>query len=74
MLTRKKFALLSLRVATPAMGYPAAIAVRGLGPRPYLRHPLLVLVGKLRAKLVDSALAPKYLAPESGVGLRLLGS
>lgn len=36
-------------------------------------HYLRVLVGKLRVKLGDSALHPRYIATEPGVGLRFVG-
>ena len=36
-------------------------------------HYLRILVAKLRAKLNDNAVQPKYIVTEPGVGLRFLG-
>ncbi len=35
-------------------------------------HYLRILVGKLRSKLGDNAIQPRYIATEPGVGLRFL--
>ena len=74
-LTRKEFALLSLLVANAGRVVTQPQLLRDVWGPTHTEdtHYLRVLVGKLRAKLGDSALAPKYLATEPGVGLRFLG-
>ncbi|PZP63600.1 response regulator [Pseudoxanthomonas winnipegensis] len=74
-LTRKEFALLSLLVANAGRVVTQPQLLREVWGPTHTEdtHYLRVLVGKLRAKLGDSALAPKYLATEPGVGLRFLG-
>lgn len=73
-LTRKEFALLSLLVREPGRLVTQSRILRELwGPTHQQdAHYLRILVGKLRQKLGDSASAPRHIATEPGVGLKLL--
>ncbi len=74
-LGRKEFALLALLVSHPGRVITQPQAMRQLwGPtHDQDTHYLRVLTAKLRHKLGDSAVAPRYIATEPGVGLRFLG-
>ena len=71
-LTRKEFALLALLVGQPERLVTQAQILREVwGPtHEEDAHYLRILVGKLRQKLHDNALAPRYIQTEPGVGLR----
>lgn len=73
-LTRKEFALLSLLVQQPGRLMTQSQLLREMwGPTHQEdAHYLRVLVGKLRHKLGDDALSPRYIITEPGVGLRFV--
>jgi two-component system KDP operon response regulator KdpE len=75
-LTRKEFALLSLLLANAGRVVTQPQLLREVWGPTHAEdtHYLRILVGKLRHKLGDSALAPRYIATEPGVGLRFLGA
>ncbi|TDR38711.1 two-component system KDP operon response regulator KdpE [Tahibacter aquaticus] len=74
-LARKEYALLALllqhagRVVTQPQLLRELWGPTHQGDTHYLR----VLVGKLRGKLGDEAVSPRYIATEAGVGLRFIG-
>ncbi len=74
MLSRKEFSLLSLLVGQPGRLVTQTQILRQMwGPtHEEDTHYLRILVGKLRHKLGDNALAPRYIATEPGVGLRFI--
>jgi two-component system KDP operon response regulator KdpE len=75
-LTRKEYAVLALlvrhagRVVTQPQILREVWGPTHVGDTHYLR----ILVGKLRSKLGDDPAAPRWIATEPGVGLRLVGS
>jgi two-component system KDP operon response regulator KdpE len=73
-LTRKEFALLSILVKHPNHIVTQSQLLKDMwGPTHEEDvHYLRILVGKLRHKLGDDALTPKYIVTEPGVGLRFL--
>ncbi len=73
-LSRKEFALLSLLVRQPGRLVTQTQILRQMwGPtHEQDTHYLRVLVGKLRHKLGDNALVPRYIVTEPGVGLRFI--
>lgn len=73
-LTRKEFALLSLLVCNAGRVVTQPQLLREVWGPSHTQdtHYLRILVGKLRHKLGDSALTPRYIATEPGVGLRFL--
>lgn len=75
-LTRKEFALLSLLVANAGRVLTQPQLLREVWGPTHTEdtHYLRVLVAKLRTKLGDSALQPRYLVTEPGVGLRFVGA
>lgn len=74
MLSRKEYALLAVLVAHAGRVVTQPQILRELwGPgHQEDTHYLRILVGKLRQKLGDDAAAPRWIATEPGVGLRLL--
>lgn len=74
MLSRKEYALLAVLVAHAGRIVTQPQILRELwGPgHQEDTHYLRILVGKLRQKLGDDAAAPRWIATEPGVGLRLL--
>lgn len=74
-MTRKEWALLSLLLANAGRVVTQPQILREIwGPtHQHDTHYLRILVGKLRQKLGDSALASRYLFTEPGVGLRFKG-
>ena len=73
-LTRKEYALLALLVRHAGRVVTQTQLLRELwGPsHQHDTHYLRILVGKLRGKLGDNAAAPRWIATEPGVGLRLI--
>jgi two-component system KDP operon response regulator KdpE len=73
-LTRKEFSLLSLLARQPGRLVTQTQILRKMwGPtHEEDAHYLRILVGKLRHKLGDEALAPRYILTEPGVGLRFI--
>ena len=73
-LTRKEFQLLALLIKHQGQILTQPQLLKELwGPTHQEdTHYLRILVAKLRAKLGDSALEPKYILTEPGVGLRFL--
>ncbi|MCI2262868.1 MULTISPECIES: response regulator [Xanthomonas] len=74
-LSRKEYALLALLLRHSGRVVTQPQLLRELwGPTHQDdTHYLRILVGKLRQKLGDSAVAPRYIATEPGVGLRFIG-
>lgn len=74
MLTRKEYTLLSLLSRQPGRLVTQTQILREIwGPtHEDDTHYLRILVGKLRQKLGDDALAPRYIVTEPGVGLRFI--
>jgi len=74
-LSRKEWALLSLLVANAGRVVTQPQILKDVwGPtHQHDTHYLRILVGKLRQKLDDPALASRYLFTEPGVGLRFKG-
>lgn len=75
-LTRKEYQLLSMLAQHQGQLITQVQLLTDLwGPSHQAdTHYLRILVGKLRAKLNDNALEPKYIITEPGIGLRFLGS
>ena len=75
-LARKEYALLALLIQHAGRVVTQPQLLRELwGPtHEEDTHYLRVLVGKLRQKLGDDAADPRYIATESGVGLRFIGT
>lgn len=73
-LSRKEFSLLSLLAGQPGRLITQSQILRQMwGPtHEEDTHYLRILVGKLRHKLGDNALAPCYIVTEPGVGLRFI--
>ncbi len=73
-LSRKEYALLALLVRNAGRVVTQPQLLREIwGPTHQEdTHYLRILVGKLRQKLGDDPLAPRWIATEPGVGLRLL--
>ncbi|MFC4299217.1 response regulator [Castellaniella hirudinis] len=73
-LSRKEFSLLSLLAGQPGRLITQSQILRQVwGPtHEEDTHYLRILVGKLRHKLGDNALAPCYIVTEPGVGLRFI--
>ncbi len=73
-LTRKEYALLALLVGHAGRVVTQPQILREVwGPtHEHDTHYLRILVGKLRQKLGDDPTAPRWIATEPGVGLRLL--
>lgn len=73
-LTRKEFALLSLLARQPGRLITQSQLLREIwGPtHEGDAHYLRILVAKLRLKLGDDASAPRYIATDTGVGLRFI--
>jgi two-component system KDP operon response regulator KdpE len=73
-LSRKEYALLALLLAHAGRVLTQPQLLRELwGPTHQQdTHYLRILVGKLRQKLGDDAVAPRWIATEPGVGLRFL--
>lgn len=76
MLTRKEYQLLNLLAAHRNQLITQPYILKELwGPTHQQdTHYLRILVAKLRSKLNDDAIHPKYIMTEPGVGLRFLGS
>ena len=76
MLTRKEYQLLNLLAAHSNQLITQPYILKELwGPTHQEdTHYLRILVAKLRSKLNDDAIHPKYIITEPGVGLRFLGS
>ncbi|KLD80130.1 transcriptional regulator, partial [Xanthomonas hyacinthi DSM 19077] len=74
-LSRKEYALLALLLRHSGRVLTQPQLLREVwGPTHQEdTHYLRILVGKLRQKLGDSAVAPRYIATEPGVGLRFIG-
>lgn len=74
-LTRKEFALLVLliRHAGQLITQPQLLSELWGPMHQHDTHYLRILVRKLRGKLGDNAIAPRYIMTEPGVGLRFLG-
>jgi two-component system KDP operon response regulator KdpE len=74
-LTRKEYALLALLLQHAGRVVTQPQLLREVwGPMHQEdTHYLRILVGKLRHKLHDDAVAPRYIATEPGVGLRFIG-
>ena len=75
MLTRKEYQLLNLLAAHSNQLITQPYILKELwGPTHQQdTHYLRILVAKLRSKLNDDAIHPKYIVTEPGVGLRFLG-
>ena len=75
-LARKEYALLALLLQHAGRVVTQPQLLRELwGPSHQEdTHYLRVLVGKLRGKLGDEAVSPRYIATEAGVGLRFIGN
>lgn len=75
-LTRKEYQLLSLLAQHKGQLITQPQILKDLwGPTHQEdTHYLRILVAKLRGKLNDNAVQPKYIVTESGVGLRFVGS
>ena len=75
-LARKEYALLSLLLRHAGRVVTQPQLLRELwGPHhEHDTHYLRVLVAKLRQKLGDDPLAPRWIATEAGVGLRFIGA
>ncbi|MFV5472067.1 response regulator transcription factor [Acinetobacter baumannii] len=73
-LTRKEFQLLTLlmRYQGQLLTQPQLLKELWGPTHQEDTHYLRILVGKLRSKLGDNAIQPRYIATESGVGLRFL--
>lgn len=73
-LTRKEFGLLSMLARHPGRLITQTQVLRELWGPTHAQdtHYLRILVSKLRHKLGDSALAPRYIVTEPGVGLRFI--
>ncbi|CAM4129820.1 response regulator [Bordetella muralis] len=73
-LTRKEFSLLSLLAQQPGRLITQPQILREIWGPTHTEdtHYLRILVGKLRHKLGDNALAPRYIVTEPGVGLRFI--
>lgn len=73
-LTRKEFSLLSLLAQQPGRLITQTQILREIWGPTHAEdtHYLRILVGKLRHKLADNALAPRYIVTEPGVGLRFI--
>ncbi len=73
-LTRKEYALLALlaRHAGRVVTQPQLLRELWGPTHQHDTHYLRILVGKLRGKLGDEAAAPRWIATEPGVGLRLI--
>ena len=63
-------------IRTLAGQFQAGWPARRLSPQTLKQdtHYLRILLGKLRAHLGDGAANPRYIATESGVGLRFIGT
>lgn len=74
-LGRKEFALLALLMAHAGRVVTQPHLMRELWGPTHAEdtHYLRILVGKLRHKLGDAAITPRYIATEPGVGLRFIG-
>ena len=74
-LSRKEFQLLSLLIQHRGQLLTQSDLLKQLwGPtHQHDAHYLRILVAKLRQKIGDSALDPKYIVTEAGVGLRFIG-
>ncbi len=75
-LARKEYALLVLLLQHAGRVVTQPQMLRELWGNHHERdtHYLRVLVGKLRQKLGDNAIAPRWIATEPGVGLRFIGN
>ncbi len=75
-LSRKEYALLSLLVRHAGRVVTQPQLLREVWGPSHAEdtHYLRILVGKVRHKLGDSALQPRYIATEPGVGLRFIGA
>ncbi|MFV5646396.1 response regulator transcription factor, partial [Acinetobacter baumannii] len=73
-LTRKEFQLLTLlmRYQGQLLTQPQLLKELWGPTHQEDTHYLRILVGKLRSKLGDNAIQPRYIATEPGVGLRFL--
>ncbi|NUF11441.1 response regulator [Acinetobacter oleivorans] len=73
-LTRKEFQLLTLlmRYQGQLLTQPQLLKELWGPTHQEDTHYLRILVGKLRSKLGDNAIQPRYIATETGVGLRFL--
>ena len=73
-LTPKEYGLLAMLARNTGRVVPQSQLLRELWGPTYEQdtHYLRILVGKLRQKLGDDATAPRWIATETGVGLRLL--
>ena len=73
-LTRKEFSLLSMLAQQPGRLITQSQILREIWGPTHTEdtHYLRILVGKLRHKLGDNALAPRYIITEAGVGLRFI--
>ena len=73
-LTRKEFAVLSLLVRHPGRVVGQQQILRDVWGATHTQdtHYLRIVMGKLRQKLGDDPTAPRWIATEPGVGLRLL--
>ncbi|KPN20572.1 transcriptional regulator [Xanthomonas sp. Mitacek01] len=73
-LSRKEYALLSLLVRNAGRVVTQPQLLREIWGPTHIEdaHYVRILVGKLRGKLGDDAVAPRWIATEPGVGLRFI--